>query len=208
MIYRILKESEIEVAAKQSRYVFDTCLRQRVNNEQTLSFVEDYLLPYQLKEKVQSGQLILWGAWNRNGLCAVSGMQRDGLITMLYVMPYMQNHKIGKELLTLMRSYAKNEWGYKRVSVNALPSDTSPYFARRGFYYVNEAGQKIDRPMQVGTEYSRYSTYMPMAARTLDRMQYTTRPIKDNVVAFMAVGFLVLIVVLLIIFGICVYFPK
>lgn len=208
MIYRILKESEIEGAAKLAGYVFDTCLRQRVTNPETLTFVEDYLVAYHLQQKVQAGQLVLWGAWNKKGLCAVSGMQRDGLITMLYVMPYMQNHKIGKELLILMRSYAKNEWGYKRVYVNALPSDTSPYFARRGFYYVNETGQRISAPMQADTQYSRYAAYMPMAARTLDRIQYTSRPIKDKVVAIMAVGFLAVIVLLLIIFGICVYFPK
>ena len=43
MEIRILQDEEIKVASGLSRYVFDNCLRYRMEYPQTISFVEDYI---------------------------------------------------------------------------------------------------------------------------------------------------------------------
>ncbi len=207
MIYRIIREQEIEEASNLARYVFDTCLRNDVHDREMLSFVEDYLMAEHLRRKVQNNQLVMWGAWDKRGLCAVSGMQPEGHITMLYVVPYAQKHKIAKELLRTMRAYARSEWHLKRVSVNALLVWTSTYFARRGFYYTNESGERIAAPLQADSAASRYASYLPMAAKTIDEQRYPVRPTKDWVVTLVVLGFLALVFLVVIIFVICVYFP-
>lgn len=207
MIYRIIREQEIAEAANLARYVFDTCLRGGVRDRETLAFVEDYLRADHLHQKVQNNQLVMWGVWDESGLCAVSGMQPEGHITMLYVTPDAQKHKIAKELLRTMRAYARNEWHLKRVSVNALPAWTSNYFERRGFYYTNETGARIAAPLQADTDASRYASYLPMAAKTIDEQRYPIRPTKDWAVTLVVLGFLALAILVVIIFAICVYFP-
>ena len=43
MEIRLLKEEELQNAAGLSRFVFDNCLRHRMEYPQTITFVEEYL---------------------------------------------------------------------------------------------------------------------------------------------------------------------
>jgi GNAT superfamily N-acetyltransferase len=72
-----------------------------------------------------------------NQLVGVSGMQSDGMITMLYVLPQWQNRGCGSRLLKVMREYGKDVCGFPKVTVNANPAWTSFYFAKKGFVHVN-----------------------------------------------------------------------
>lgn len=136
MEVRILQEEELENAAGLSQYVFEACLKSRMEFEQTSAFVEEYLKAENLIRLCREGRLTIWGRFEENQLVAVAGLQSDGLITMLYVLPQCMGRKYGNELLCAMREYAQDTYGYDKVMVNATPASTSSYFASQGFSYA------------------------------------------------------------------------
>ncbi len=135
MEVRFLEQQEIPNAAGLSLYVFDNCLRNRMEFEQTIGFIEEYLTTEALTDKVEQGQLMLWGVYEMEELVGVSGMTTDGLITMIYILPQYVRRGMGSALLTAMRSYAKDSLGLDEVVVNATPAWTSTYFEGQGFAY-------------------------------------------------------------------------
>lgn len=136
---RILQEEELGNAAGLSRFVFDSCLRNRMEYPQTVSFVEEYLQLNNLEQLVQSGKVILWGTFVQEQLVGVAGLQSDGMITMLYVLPQFWNRGIGGELLSTMRTYAKEQYGMEKVLLNATPAWTAGYFLKKGFEYISKS---------------------------------------------------------------------
>jgi N-acetylglutamate synthase-like GNAT family acetyltransferase len=136
MEIRFLQEEELANAAGLSRFVFDTCLRPKMEFPQTISFVEAYLSEENLRTKVSEEGLLLWGVYESGQLLGVSGMQSDGLITMLYILPQCAGRKYGTKLLETMRLYAKDVLGLSKVTVNANPAFTSYYFKKKGFEAV------------------------------------------------------------------------
>jgi len=145
MVVRILQDTEIKIASGLSRYVFDYCLRNRMNYPQTIAFVEEYIAEDNLTKLYHACDLILWGAFEGEELVGVSGLQRDGLITMLYVLPQHHNKGYGSRLLKEMREYVKTVCDFSRITVNANPAWTSGYFAKMGFRNVN-ANQDMHAP--------------------------------------------------------------
>lgn len=137
MEIRILKEEELVHASGLSRYVFDACLRNRMEFTQTIPFVENYIAESNLKTMYKENRLIVWGAFEEGQLVGVSGMQTDGMITLLYVLPQYGRRKCGASLLFTMREYAKNCLKLHKVTVNATPAWTSQYFQKQGFTLIN-----------------------------------------------------------------------
>lgn len=131
----MLQEMEIANAAGLSRYVFDVCLRNRMEFEQTIGYVENYLTTDNLTQLQAEERLVLWGVFEGEQLVGVSGLQTDGMITMLYILPQHIKRGYGSGLLRVMREYAKNILGVPQVIVNATPAWTSGYFAKQGFAY-------------------------------------------------------------------------
>lgn len=136
MEIRILEETELGNAAGLSRYVFDNCLRNRMEFVQTIGFVEDYLKLENLANLCKEGKLTIWGVFEQGQIVGVSGLQSDGMITMLYVLPQCWRRGYGNGLLSAMRQYAKEKYGMEKVLVNATPAWTSTYFTRKGFAFV------------------------------------------------------------------------
>lgn len=137
MNIRMLREEELIHASGLSRYVFDTCLRNRMEFTQTIPFVENYIAEANLKNMCQENKLIVWGAFEEEQLVGVSGLQTDGMITLLYVLPQYAHRNCGSSLLTAMREYAKDVLHLTKVVVNATPAWTAPYFQKHGFSMVN-----------------------------------------------------------------------
>lgn len=137
MEIRILREEELANAAGLSRYVFDTCLRNRMDFPQTIGFVESYVSVENLTRLHREQKLTVWGAFEMQQLVAVSALQSDGMITMLYVLPQFSGRKMGKNLLFAMREYAKEVYGFEKVVLNATPAWTAFYFSNQGFSYTN-----------------------------------------------------------------------
>lgn len=136
MEIRILRIEELGIAAGLSRFVFDTCLRNRMEFIQTISFIEDYLQQNHLQNLYEENKLIVWGAFEQEQMVGVCGLQSDGMITMLYVLPQFANKGIGSSLLNTMRVYARDIYGLEKVLLNATPSWTAFYFVKQGFSYM------------------------------------------------------------------------
>lgn len=136
MEVRILQDAELANAAGLSRYVFDVCLRNRMEFVQSIGFVEDYLKFENLTTLYRENKLTVWGVFEEAQLVGVAGLQSDGMITMLYVLPQCTRRGYGSALLETMRQYAKGVYGIQQITVNAMPAWTSTYFLRRGFGYV------------------------------------------------------------------------
>ena len=177
MDIRMLQEMEIPNAAGLSRYVFDVCLRNRMEYEQTIAFVEEYLQPERLLEKVQAGALRIWGVFEGPQLVGVSGMQSDGLITMLYVLPQCMNRGYGGELLNVMRAYAKNTCGMQQVNTNATPAWTSGFFAKKGFIYDSN---------------DMHAPFMPMHISSGSHLTYEKKPLSWKVMLGAGIGLFIL----------------
>lgn len=137
MEFRILEEQELTNASGLSRFVFDNCLKNRMEFPQTSTYVEDYLKYENLLQMCQEEKLFVWGAFENEQLIAVSGMQSDGMITMLYVLPQFAGRGCGTNLLQIMRVYAKENLGLLKVTLNATPAWTAYYFAKQGFSFTN-----------------------------------------------------------------------
>ena len=137
MNIRIIEEMELVHASGLSRYVFDTCLRNRMEFTQTIPFVENYISEENLRAMCRENKLIIWGAFEQEQLVGVAGMQTDGMITLLYVLPQYGGRNCGMQLLTVMREYAQSVLQLNRVIVNATPAWTAIYFKKHGFSLIN-----------------------------------------------------------------------
>lgn len=175
MDIRILQSEEIRIASGLSRYVFDTCLRNRMEYPQTIAFVDEYIAEENMTRLQEECKLVLWGVFEENQLVAVSGMQMDGMITMLYVLPQCQNQGYGSRLLSAMRNYAKDIWGCSKVTLNANPAWTSFYFKKRGFSNINPK-QDIKVP------------FIPMSALSTECNGYEKRKISKKWISLTIVG--------------------
>lgn len=137
MEIRILKEDELANAAGLSRYVFDNCLRNRMEFPQTIAFIEEYVCAENILRLYREEKLTLWGTFYQEQLIAASGLQSDGMITMLYVLPQFQKQRIGRNMLLAMREFARDRYGFEKVLLNAAPAWTSFYFANQGFSCIH-----------------------------------------------------------------------
>ena len=137
MEIRVLREDEIDNAAGLSRFVFDNCLRNRMEYSQTITFIEEYLESSHLKALTEQQSIILYGAFEQMQLVGVAGLQMDGMLTMLYVLPQFWNRGIGGCLVSTLRRVAKEQYGMEKVLLNATPAWTAGYFIKQGFVYLN-----------------------------------------------------------------------
>lgn len=133
MTIRIIRREELNIASGLARYVFDNCLKYRMEFPQTIAFVEEYVAEDNLKQLYDACELILWGVYEGEQMVAVSALQSDGLISMLYVLPQCQNRGYGSKLLLTMREYAKTRLGAERITLNANPAWTASFFGKKGF---------------------------------------------------------------------------
>ena len=175
MEIRILQNEEIKIASGLSRYVFDACLRNRMEYPQTIAFVEEYIVEENLRKLCEESKLLLWGAFEGEQMVAVSGMQSDGMITMLYVLPQCQNRGYGSKLLKIMREYGKEFCHFDKVTLNANPAWTSFFFGKKGFLNVNK-NQDLHAP------------FVPMYAMSNNIDGFEKRPVSKRAVAFVVAG--------------------
>lgn len=133
MEIKLLTIDEIPQALKIATGVFDYCLRNSMQFPQNIASFEQYANAENVRQLMEQGRLTLWGAFEVGHMVAMSGMQSEGHITMLYVLPVYQRHEYGKELLLTMRKYAKSRYDLPNVTVTAMPAWTAAYFRRQKF---------------------------------------------------------------------------
>lgn len=164
MVVRVLRTEEISQAVKIARGVFDYCLRNSVADPQQVENFLQYANEVNISQMAAQGQITLWGAFEQNQMIGMSGMQREGHITLLYVLPVFQHRGCGAELLETMRIYARMEYHLPYVTLNAMPPFTAGYFAKRKFRTMNM--------MQVNA-----SPYISMQAKSIRQENYEKKPI-------------------------------
>ena len=187
MEIRLLNREEIPKAAEIANGVFQYCLRSSFADDASVRFFVDYAKPEKLLEMNDCGRLQLWGAFEQQQMVAMSAMQPEGHITMLYVLPLFQRRNCGKALLKVMRQYAGQQLGHKKVTLNVMPVWTASYFAKNGF-------KQMEQPMN--------APFMAMQAKALCPVGYEKKKIPAGwmlgtslggltACAVMAIGFMI-----------------
>lgn len=120
-------------------------------------------------------------------LCGVGGMQREGHITMLYVLPEYQRKGAGGLLMGVMEDYAFRALRLQRITLSAMPSWNIPYFKRFGFEMTNQS-DRVD-PM---------FTYMEkrIPKTSGQTARYESRPLSEKTVLIVVLGTLGLLAVI------------
>jgi GNAT superfamily N-acetyltransferase len=176
MDVRILTEMEIPQAADLAVGVYNYSLRQSVLPKELTDTFLQYAEAGHLTQMMQAGRVKLWGIWNGGQLCAMSAMQTEGHITMLYVHPAYQRRGFGRRLLLEMRKYAAECGKLQTVTVNAIPAWTASYFERQGFGHMSF-------PVYGST------AYVPMSAKSIKEVKYHKKPMNGAVLAGVVGGF-------------------
>ena len=185
---QILTEDQIPEALSIARGVFDYCLRARITDLEMIHIFLQYTENTNIRNMIAEGTLTMWGIFEQGHMIAMSGMQKEGHITMLYVLPVFQRRGCGRCLLEEMKAYAANQYQLQRVTLSAMPAWTADYFTKRRFH-----------PMEV----TQPCSFVPMQAKTVARAIYEKKEIPSGVIlgtsigglavcAAVAVGFMVL----------------
>lgn len=132
MEIRLLNTKELELAAKTVCDIYEKTIAARASEEEKKQFYE-YVNADFFWVEVCKKHLYFWGAFDSQGLCAVSAMQNVGHITLLYTMPQFQKKGIGCALLNEMRRFALESLRLEFVTVNAMPAYTADFFEKNGF---------------------------------------------------------------------------
>lgn len=179
MEIRLLTIEEMPQALKIATGVFDYCLRNNMQDAQSIASFEQYANEANVRQLMEQGRLTIWGAFEMGHMVAMSGMQSEGHITMLYVLPVYQRHGYGKELLLAMRKYAKSRYELPMVTVTAMPAWTAAYFRRWKFADMN--------PMQNGMV-----PYVYLQAKSIQEVSYEIKQIPAGAFIGVTVGGLAL----------------
>ena len=92
-----LTEEQLPEALSIARGVFDYCLRQQITDLEMVHIFLQYSEPEHVKKMMEEGKLILWGAYEQGNMVAMSGMQNEGHITLLYVLTVYKKRGWGKK---------------------------------------------------------------------------------------------------------------
>lgn len=188
MEIRILQEHELPQALQIARGVFDCCLANSIPDPQLRTGFLEYTKQENIYSMTAAKTLVIWGAFEQGQMVGMSGMQREGHITMLYVLPVFQRRGCGKELLLTMRKYAGSRYRLANVTLNAMPVWVASYFAKRKFSQIG---------MMPGV-----CPYVSMQAKAIEEVSYETKPISTGwilgtsfaglaICAAVAVGFMI-----------------
>ena len=162
-----LTAEHLPMAVQLARGVFDRCLRPMMRSAESVRYFEEYVTEEHLLMLMEQGRLMLWGIFDQGRLIAVSGMQSEGHITMLYVLPVCQRRGYGKQLLRAMKSYAKDSLERAVVTVNVMPPEVNMYFRQNGFRVSN-----CLLPMN--------APFVPMQAKAAAEVHYEVKPIPEG----------------------------
>ncbi len=187
MEVKLLTEQEISKAVYVARGVFDYQIRRNVMDESLTQAFDEYVNEEALRNLYLEGRLLLWGIYADGQLCAVSGMQKEGHITMLYVLPFYQRRKMGIALLKEMKHYAASKLELRRLTVNALPAWSAGFFQRGGFRQMD--------PRQGGM-----SRFVSLEAKISKEVEYPVKPISEKALVGLVSGFLVLVFLSVVLF--------
>ena len=177
-----LNEAHVPHILPLANFVFENSIRQgqQPNIQRVIGYFREYAREDAIREQVANGSLHMWGIKNGNYYVAVSAMNSQGHITMLYVHPQFVRRKYGKKLLREMRVFAANELGLNNVTVNVMPVWAASFFAVNGF-------KPCPQSEGMGNE------YVSMTASSISEVRYKTKKISNKLFVGISVGCPILI---------------
>lgn len=175
MEIKLLTINEMPQALQIARGVFDYCLRKSIPDPENIAGFEAYANEENVRSLMEQGRLLLWAAYEMGHMVAMSGMQSEGHITMLYVLPVYQRRGCGRQLLLAMRKHARSQYGLPVVTVTAMPAWTASYFQRQRFTALD--------PMQVTM-----APYVYMQAKSIYEISYEKKQVPAGAFIGTAVG--------------------
>lgn len=186
MKIKILQTEEVPKAVQLARGVFEYCLRNTINEAQLIESFYTYVREENIRQLMEEQKLTLWAAYDeQNNMVAVSGMQSEGHITLLYVLPYFQRRGYGKKLLLTMREYARGTLELAQVTVNAMPAWTASYFAKNKF-------KAVQNPQPV--------PYVFMHAKSVESTEYPKKEIPTAAILATSLGGLAICMAIAVVF--------
>lgn len=140
---RLLVEQELQWAVDTANEVFELCVRAGagVLAPEKISRHYSYASLENLRQGVQSGQLFVWGVFENGQMNAMSAMQDDAHITMLYVKTAYQRRGMGGMLLQAMSGYAATILQRSGITIDVMPVTAASYFYHRGFQVMPQGAQ-------------------------------------------------------------------
>lgn len=177
----MLQIEEIPQAVELAQGVFGFDLRQTITDPQMIRFFEAYTTVENLTGMVSQRRLYMWGIFEAAQLCGMSAMQPEGHITMLYVYPYFRKKKYARQLLDMMRRFAKQSLGLERVTACALPAWTADYFIKNGFWQMHV--QQNTATAQTAATQSQTPGFVYVEAKTLNDVVYPVKKIPGKALA-------------------------
>ncbi len=198
---RMLQIEEIPQAVELAQGVFGFDLRQTITDPQMIRFFEEYTTVENLTGMVSQQRLYMWGIFEAAQLCGMSAMQPEGHITMLYVYPYFRKKKYARQLLDMMRRFAKQSLGLERVTACALPAWTATYFIKNGFWqmrmqqnnttaqtaaadgWTQQAGGGAAAQQSAGAAQNQTPGFVYVEAKTLNDVVYPVKKIPGKALA-------------------------
>lgn len=178
---RMLQIEEIPQAVELAQGVFGFDLRQTITDPQMIRFFEAYTTVENLTGMVSQRRLYMWGIFEAAQLCGMSAMQPEGHITMLYVYPYFRKKKYARQLLDMMRRFAKQSLGLERVTACALPAWTADYFIKNGFWQMQV--QQNATTAQTAAAQNQTPGFVYVEAKTLNDVVYPVKKIPGKALA-------------------------
>lgn len=177
-----LNEAHVPHILPLANFVFENSIRQgqQPNIQRVIGYFREYAREDAIREQVANGSLHMWGIKNGNYYVAVSAMNSQGHITMLYVHPQFVRRKYGKKLLREMRVYAANELGLNNVTVNVMPVWSASFFAVNGF-------KPCPQNERIRNE------FVSMTASSISEVRYKTKKISNKLFVGISVGCPILI---------------
>ena len=177
-----LNEAHVPHILPLANFVFENSIRQgqQPNIQRVIGYFREYAREDVIREQVAKGSLHMWGIKNGNYYVAVSAMNSQGHITMLYVHPQFVRRKYGKKLLREMRVFAANELGLNKVTVNVMPVWAASFFAVNGFKPC---------PQNEGIR----NEFVSMTASSISEVRYKTKKISPKLFVGISVGCPILI---------------
>ncbi|MCC8168686.1 MAG: GNAT family N-acetyltransferase [Clostridiales bacterium] len=185
MDIRILQEHEIPMASSLAMTVYERCVAPYGIGQDMAQAFYEYNTPGLLVNRARSGQLVVWGSFQDNQLVAVSALQPEGHITMLYVLPQFAHRSIGTALIKEMAAFAKKNLNVDALTVNAMPVWSADFFVRNGFVAYADVEPGL--------------AFIPMYRKLRRELSYEKRPFPQKAAIIM--GSLLVVISIVLAFG-------
>lgn len=150
MFVRIIQPQEVLPALHLVWEVYASDVAPLQNPEAVAGF-QNFIKYDNISPRIQSGEVVLFGAWEENELCGVSGIDRRGNILLLYVAKKWQRRGAGRQLMQAMYQFCAQTLVITRVMIRAFPSAVTAlnHLGMREAAPVQYAGPEVFVPMEM-----------------------------------------------------------